>query len=216
MRNIIRNTPTGVPLATLFLAHGAGAPMDSDFMETISALLCQRDCEVMRFEFPYMAERRKRGKKSPPNRTDILLDTWRQFVAEQRHTLATDRPLLIGGKSLGGRMASMVADELQVDGLVCLGYPFHPPGQPERLRIEHLQALTTPTLIVQGTRDPLGNAQEVNGYALSASINIRWLPDGDHDFKPRVKSGYTQAQHWEQASDLILDFIRSFTRKSLV
>ncbi|WP_439176850.1 alpha/beta family hydrolase [Cellvibrio sp. ARAG 10.3] len=216
MHNIIRNMPTQTPLATLFLAHGAGAPMDSDFMETISTLLCQRGCEVVRFEFPYMAERRKSGKKSPPNRTDILLDTWRQVLAEQCHTLASDRPLLIGGKSLGGRMASMVADELEVDGLVCLGYPFHPPGKPENLRTEHLQRLTTPTLIVQGTRDPLGNAQEVSGYALPAGIQIQWLPDGDHDFKPRVKSGYTQAQHWEQASDLTLDFIHSLTKKSLV
>ncbi len=214
--NILRNTPTETPLATLLFAHGAGAPMDSNFMSVMSELLCTRHCEVVRFEFPYMAERRVTGKKRPPNTTEVLLESWRQVVAEQREVLPAGRRLLIGGKSMGGRMASMIADELQVDGLVCLGYPFHPPGKPERLRIEHLQRLATPTLIVQGERDPLGNSQEVSGYPLSATIDIQWLSDGDHDFKPRVKSGHTQSQHWEQAADLTLEFIRSLTKKSLV
>ncbi len=203
-------------MATLFFAHGAGAPMDSNFMNVMSDLLCQRGCEVVRFEFPYMAERRETGKKRPPNTTEVLLESWRQVLAEQHAKLPDGRRLLIGGKSMGGRMASMIADELQVDGLICLGYPFHPPGKPEHLRIEHLQRLITPSLIVQGARDPLGNSQEVSGYPLSPTIDIHWLPDGDHDFKPRVKSGYTQSQHWEQAADLTLEFIRSLTKKSLV
>ena len=203
-------------MATLFFAHGAGAPMDSNFMNVMSDLLCQRGCEVVRFEFPYMAERRETGKKRPPNTTEVLLESWRQVLAEQHAKLPDGRRLLIGGKSMGGRMASMIADELQVDGLICLGYPFHPPGKPEHLRIEHLQRLITPSLIVQGARDPLGNSQEVSGYPLSPTIDIHWLPDGDHDFKPRVKSGHTQSQHWEQAADLTLEFIRSLTKKSLV
>ena len=98
------------------------------------------------------------------------------------------KTLLIGGKSLGGRIASLVADETEVAGLVCLGYPFHPTGKPEQLRIEHLKSIHTTTLIVQGERDPFGNRQEVAGYKLSKHIRVHWLPDGDHSFKPRKAS----------------------------
>lgn len=210
---LIKNSPAAEPSSSLVLAHGAGAPMDSEFMNAMSGLLCQRGCEVIRFEFPYMAERRVSGGRRPPNPTDVLLKTWRDVVAELRQTLPDRRTLIIGGKSMGGRMASMVADELGVEGLVCLGYPFHPAGKPERLRIDHLRNITTPALFVQGTRDPLGNFEEVSNYPLSEVIQVQWLPDGDHDFKPRVKSGYTQMQHWTQAADLILNFIQSIAKK---
>jgi predicted alpha/beta-hydrolase family hydrolase len=89
---------------------------------------------------------------------------------------------------MGGRMASLVADEVGVRGLVCLGYPFHPPGQPEKTRTAHLADLRTPTLIVQGTRDTLGSQEDVAGYALSPQIRLVWLADGDHSFKPRKSS----------------------------
>src|SRR5690606_27178979 len=96
-------------------------------------------------------------------------------------------------------MATLVADETRVDGLVCLGYPFHQPGKPDRQRTEHLLTLRTPCLIVQGSRDPLGSREEVDGYTLAATIQLHWLEDGDHDFKPRVKSGYRQIHHWQSA-----------------
>lgn len=214
--NFLKSAPVAEPLATVILAHGAGAPMDSDFMNTLSELLSQRGCEVIRFEFPYMAERRITGSKRPPNTTGILLEAWREVVALQRDLLPAERKLIIGGKSMGGRMASMVADELPVAGLVCLGYPFHPPRKPENLRVEHLQNIQTPTLIIQGTRDALGSQQEVADYSLSTAIQIHWLPDGDHDFKPRVKSGFTQAQHLIEAADRIMDLIQSPIIKRIV
>jgi predicted alpha/beta-hydrolase family hydrolase len=117
--------------------------------------------------------------------------------------------LVIGGKSMGGRIASLIADEAGVAGLVCLGYPFHPVGKPDRLRVAHLATLTTPTLIVQGTRDPFGTREEVAGYALSDAIKIHWLEDGDHDFKPRKASGHTQQQHWHDAVAAVAGFIES-------
>jgi predicted alpha/beta-hydrolase family hydrolase len=114
--------------------------------------------------------------------------------------LAAPGRLVVGGKSMGGRVASMVADELHgagsVAGLLCLGYPFHPPGRPEQLRTKHLQALVTPALIVQGTRDVFGSREEVEGYSLSPAIRVLWLEDGDHDLKPRKGvSGFSAADH---------------------
>ncbi|MGO4839973.1 alpha/beta family hydrolase, partial [Rhizobiaceae sp. 2RAB30] len=114
--------------------------------------------------------------------------------------LGASGPLIIGGKSMGGRVASMVADELhatgRIAGLLCLGYPFHPPAKPEQLRTKHLADLRTPTLIGQGSRDEFGTRDEVAGYKLSDSIEILWLEDGDHDLKPRkAVSGFTAADH---------------------
>ncbi|MEQ8193572.1 MAG: alpha/beta fold hydrolase, partial [Rhodospirillales bacterium] len=179
---------------TIVLAHGAGAPMDSAFMNFFAEHLAAKKFRVARFEFPYMTERRATGKKRPPNPAQVLLETYRAVIAE----LGADK-LVIGGKSMGGRIASMVADETGVRGLVCLGYPFHPPGKPEKLRTEHLETLKTPALFLQGTRDPFGTRDEVQGFPLSKKIELRWLEDGDHGFKPRKASGRTEEQNWLDA-----------------
>lgn len=188
---------------TLVLAHGAGAAMDSPFMTAFADGLAGRGVRVARFEFPYMAERRASGKKRPPDPAPKLMACWRDVIA----ALGGPERLVIGGKSMGGRIASMVADEMGVRGLVCLGYPFHPPGKPERLRTAHLEDLRTPTLIVQGTRDPLGTAAEVAGYDLSPAISLRWCADGNHDLAPRKSSGRTTADNWQDAMTAITDFL---------
>jgi predicted alpha/beta-hydrolase family hydrolase len=115
--------------------------------------------------------------------------------------------LVIGGKSMGGRIATMVADDAAVLGVVCLGYPFHPPGQPDKTRTRHLETLRTPTLIVQGTRDSFGLPEDVETYKLSRAIRIEWLDDGDHSFKPRVRSGRTEADNVRAAIALVVNFI---------
>ncbi len=178
MTDWLKNTPPN-PSARLLLAHGAGAPMDSDFMNAMAEGLCARGVDVWRFEFPYMAERRTAGKKKPPNRQPELLESWRMAIASAQ---ATALPLLVGGKSLGGRMASLVAHEPGVSGLVCLGYPFHPVGKPDKTRLGPLQAVQVTTLIVQGTRDALGSRDEVRAYDLPATLKWLWLDDGDRDF----------------------------------
>ena len=187
---------------TIVLAHGAGASMDSPFMATMASLLAARGLRVVRFEFPYMAARRE-GCRPPPDREPVLLDAWREVIA----ALGGADRLVIGGKSLGGRMASRLADDAGVRGLVCLGYPFHPPGKPERLRVSHLEALRTPALVVQGTRDTLGSRDDVAGYSLSPSIRIHWIEDGDHSLKPRAKSGRTEPQSLEEAADEVSRFV---------
>lgn len=190
--------------AQFFFAHGAGAPMDSPFMDAIAMAIAAHGVEVFRFEFPYMYERRLSGKKRPPNSQGVLLDAWRQILQGYRN----NKPCFIGGKSMGGRMASLIADESNVNGLICLGYPFHPPGKPEKLRTEHLRELSTPTLILQGSRDTMGNAQEVQTYELSPCIHFEWLEDGDHSFKPRKKSGFSEHQHWASAAEAAFAFMQ--------
>jgi hypothetical protein len=185
------------------LAHGAGAGMDTPFMSFFARQLAGRGFRVIRFEFPYMAGRRA-GKRRPPDREPVLRETWLKVI----DTLHAGR-LVIGGKSMGGRIASLVADEAGVAGLICLGYPFHPVGQPERLRVTHLQAIQTPTLIVQGERDPFGGREEVAAYDLSPAIQLSWLEDGDHSFKPRKTSGRTLQENWEAALAKIESFLAS-------
>jgi len=199
---LLQSGPQDAP-ATVILAHGAGAPMDSPFMEVIAIGLADEGLTVVRFEFPYMADRRL-GQRRGPDRQSVLIDTWREAIS----ALGPLRRLVIGGKSMGGRIASMIADETEAVGLVCLGYPFHPPGRPKSLRTGHLESLRTSTLIVQGERDPLGGREEVAGYHLSRSIRILWLPDGNHSFKPRKKSGHTSEGHQATAVSAIADFVR--------
>ena len=194
---LLWNDPKGAAQEVTFvLAHGAGAPMDSASMQFFAEGLAERGFRVARFEFPYMRARRTDGKRRGPDRAPVLINTWMQVIEQ-----LGDARLVIGGKSMGGRIASMVADEANVAGLVCLGYPFHPPGKPEKLRTEHLRDLQTPTLILQGTRDPFGKPEEVDGYDLSSQIRVVWLEDGDHSFKPRKKSGRTEEQNWTEAID---------------
>ena len=206
--NLLFDGPEDAPL-TLALAHGAGAPMDSDFMTAIAGKMAAGGWRVARFEFPYMAARRSDGRRRPPDREPKLLEAWRTVIA----ALGPDR-LVIGGKSLGGRMASMVADDSGVRGLVCLGSPFHPPGKPDRLRTAHLQDLRTPALIVQGTRDPFGGVDEVPGYGLSPAIRVCWIEDGDHDQKPRKASGRTRDQNWDAVAEAVSDFLAEVAARS--
>jgi uncharacterized protein len=198
--------PAGPASLTFAFAHGAGAPMDTPFMTFFAEGLAARGWRVVRFEFPYMARRRREDRRPPPDRQPVLLETWRRVI----DALDPDR-LVIGGKSMGGRMASLLADDARVRGLACLGYPFHPAGKAERLRTEHLATLRTPCLICQGTRDALGNAEEVAGYALSPSIRLHWAADGDHDLKPRKASGRTAEQNWSDALDALDGFFRSLS-----
>ncbi len=192
----------------LILAHGAGAGFDTPFMTMISEAMSARGVMVARFEFAYMRRRRETGKRGGPGRAERLLGEYEARVREW----AARAPVFIGGKSMGGRIASMLADDLHgqglVSGLVCLGYPFHPPGKPRNTRTAHLETLETPALICQGERDPFGNRQDVASYALSGAIAIHWAPDGDHDLKPRVKSGHTWEGNIQAAARAATVFIR--------
>lgn len=195
----------GEASATLILAHGAGAPMDSEWMIDMAGRLAGLGVNVLRFEFPYMAQRRVDGVKRPPNPAGKLQECWREVFAVVRRHVAG--PLAIGGKSMGGRMASLVADELGVDALVCLGYPFYAVGKPEKPRVEHLASLRTRALIVQGERDALGNREAVEGYSLAPGIEVFWLVAGDHDLKPLKASGFAHSDHLAGAAQKVAEFL---------
>jgi len=187
---------------TLVLAHGAGAPMDHPFMSAIAAGVAAGGIRVVRFEFEYMAARRE-GRRPGPDREPKTRARWAEVI----DTLGGPQNLVIGGKSMGGRIASLIADEHEVRGLVCLGYPFHPIGKPEKLRTAHLEGIKTPTLIVQGERDSMGTTADVEGYALSEAIEVEWMPDGDHSFKPRKRSGHTEEENLDAAVAAVVRFV---------
>ena len=191
------------PRATFLFAHGAGAPMDTSFMTTIAAELAARKIETVRFEFPYIAERRTSEKRRGPGSATALQGSFRDEIER----LETDK-LFIGGKSMGGRAASMLVDEVDVCGLICLGFPFHAAGKPlDAGRVAALERLRRPALICQGTRDALGSQAEVGAVKLSITIQWQWLEDGDHSFKPRKSSGLTLAGHLAAAVEAIDCFV---------
>jgi predicted alpha/beta-hydrolase family hydrolase len=193
------------------LAHGAGAGQHHPFIVQTSTALATRGINVLTFNFLYM----QRGRGGP-DRPPVLEATWRAAIrcATQLGWGATR--LVIGGKSMGGRIASMVvagADAqplpAPVHGLVLLGYPLHPPGKPDKLRVEHLPALTTPTLIVQGERDEFGSPAEVRRAFEQSPAHVDWLeiPGGDHSFKIRRSAGRTQADVQSQITDVLAKWI---------
>lgn len=203
---ILHDGPAAGP--QLVLAHGAGAPMDSGFMQAMAGLLAARGVHVIRFEFTYMAARRSGGGRKPPPRMPQLLQEYRAVLAGLE-----EGPVFIGGKSMGGRAASMLAAEPDapdnIAGLVCLGYPFHPPGKPDQLRTAHLGDVGCPALIVQGERDPFGAIDEVAAFDLPAGIGVHWCPAGNHDLEPPKRSGHTAQANWQMAADAISAFVMS-------
>lgn len=185
--------------ARLLLAHGAGAGQSSEFLVTMSALLADNELEVVRFNFPYMEQITCTGKRRPPDRLPTLLSHYEAMIAQQDPYT----PLYIAGKSMGGRVATMLAEHPRVQGVFVMGYPFHPVGKSDNLRIDHLRDVQTPVTIFQGTRDPFGKPEEVSSYPLSKAVSVHWLADGDHDLKPRKASGFTQNQHMQSVAQSI-------------
>lgn len=207
MSHYLINGESEQPL--FLLAHGAGAGMEHAFMEQIAVGLAERGIQVVRFNFPYMQKQVTEGKKRPPDRAPKLLEAFQKVIAEH----GKDKPVVIGGKSMGGRMASLLAaDEalackLQIAGVACLGFPFHPPGKPEKYKGEHLQSMPLPCLILQGERDLFGKREELAQFELSTSVQVSFLPDGDHSFKPRKISGISEQSNIEAAIDILSQFI---------
>jgi predicted alpha/beta-hydrolase family hydrolase len=186
------------------LAHGAGESSESAFLTFFAEEIARLGRRVARFDFPYMVQRSTTGRKRPPDREPVLRRTWRDVL----DSLPFERDrIAIGGKSMGGRIASLVADDSGVAGLICLGYPFHPTGRPEKLRVEHLETIRTPTLIVQGERDPFGTRAEVENFSLSPSVEVHWVPDGDHSFRTGRGSGRTHEQNLKNAARAVEKFL---------
>lgn len=186
----------------LLLCHGAGAGHDSMFLTRLRQRLAAAGIQVVAVEFGYMTKMRREGTRRPPPKIDTLVDE----LAEWRRVLTsadTAVPLWLGGKSMGGRVASLLASRSGAAGLVLCGYPFHPPGKPERLRLDHWPAIDCPLMLLQGTRDPFGCREEVENYTLPAHVECHFLEGGDHDWKPPKRQPQTQATLIDQAAALI-------------
>ncbi|MCZ8500398.1 alpha/beta fold hydrolase [Vibrio lentus] len=188
---------------TFVFAHGAGAGMDHEFMQSVAKGLAFKGIRVIRFNFPYMIKRAEDGKRRPPDRAPKLLEAYQEVIEQ----VDADK-LVIGGKSMGGRMASHLSELDKVAAMACLGFPFHPPGKPEKYKGEHLAELTKPCLILQGERDTFGKRDEFADFDLSDSIRVEFIPDGDHSFKPRKSSGYTEQQNIALTVDKLSAFIK--------
>ncbi|MEZ8492524.1 alpha/beta fold hydrolase [Vibrio splendidus] len=188
---------------TFVFAHGAGAGMDHEFMQSVAKGLAFKGIRVIRFNFPYMIKRAEDGKRRPPDRAPKLLEAYQDIIEQ----CDADK-LVIGGKSMGGRMASHLSEVDKVAAMACLGFPFHPPGKPEKYKGEHLAELQKPCLIFQGERDTFGKREEFADFDLSDSIRVEFIPDGDHSFKPRKSSGYTEQQNIALTVEKLSAFIK--------
>jgi predicted alpha/beta-hydrolase family hydrolase len=193
------------PKAFVIFAHGAGADKSNEFMDNVTGLLNVQDINVLRFNFSYMDVRLAEGNRRPPDRMPKLLECFETVIKE----LDTDLPVFLAGKSMGGRVAATLARDktLNVLGVMCLGYPFHPQKKPEKIRLEPLQQTQKPILILQGTRDALGSEDEISGYEFSEQCHCVFFTDGDHNLKPRVKSGFTHNQHLQESVNEMVRFI---------
>ena len=184
-------------------AHGAGAGMDHEFMQSVAKGLAFKGIRVIRFNFPYMIKRAEDGKRRPPDRAPKLLEAYQEVIEQ-----VDAQTLVIGGKSMGGRMASHLSEHEKVAGVACLGFPFHPPGKPDKYKGEHLAELSKACLILQGERDTFGKREEFPAFDLSDSVSVEFIPDGDHSFKPRKSSGHTEQQNIALAVEKLAKFIK--------
>lgn len=191
--------------AVFIFAHGAGAGMASDFIQDMARLLCERNITVICFNFPYMQTMVESNKRRPPDKIDKLEAHFLALTEAIASSAAV--PVFIGGKSMGGRVSTRVLEKSGATGAIVFGYPFHPPGKPDKLRTEHLEKISKPVCIVQGERDTFGTQQEVTAYSLSDKVKVHFLPDGDHSLKPRKASGYQYSEHLISAADTASKFI---------
>ena len=214
MTDFLWNRPETPPVATLLLAHGAGAAMDSAFMNKLAAALASQGIAAARFEFAYMAGRRTGGPKKPPPRADKLIAEFQ--TALQSVLSLSDGTLLIGGKSMGGRVAAMLAGggslPGRAKGVACFGYPFHPTGKADaEWRLQPLQDAKRPVLVLQGDRDPFGSKAELDEVTLPAHVSLTYLEDGNHDFGPRGKSPATLDGNIKLAAEAVRAFVDRLT-----
>jgi predicted alpha/beta-hydrolase family hydrolase len=205
MNDAVLRSGSGDGAHLLLFAHGSVEPMDEGLMEHLAVGIAEQGVDVARFEFPFMHARRKGGGAPPPDSDSILIRHFESVASKLAHR----GRLVVGGWSLGCRIAARVADSTGAARLVCVGYPFHPVGKPaSKTALETIRRVRIPTLVLQGSRDPFGNREQVRGYRLVDPIKLHWLEDGNHALVPRTKSGHTYAGHIRASVKEIVHFIR--------
>jgi len=201
----------------VMLGHGAGAGVRSDFMEWFAAALAERGLGVVRWNFPYM-ERSIGGGRRPPDKMDLLVDCYHDVVAAaSQRTGSPPGPLFLGGKSMGGRVASMLvsAGRVEPSGLVFLGYPLHPAGKQDQLRVDHLKSVHAPMLFVQGERDTLCNLdilrKKRKALRLAGALHV--VPGGDHSFQQLAARRAHTLPEMERAADIVKVFVEKVLQR---
>jgi uncharacterized protein len=193
----------------VLLAHGAGADMHAAALTTVADALADARIPSLRFNFPYKAAGRR-----APDRPPVLDASVREATAElaRRTGLPAER-LVLGGRSMGGRICSLVAadpvDPVAALGLTLLGYPLHPPGRADALRVDHFKRLTMPVLFASGTRDAFGTPAELKRHAkkVKGRVVFHWVDTGDHGFKPLKASGLTAAAALQGVARAVVEFV---------
>ncbi|WP_459868444.1 alpha/beta family hydrolase [Halomonas shantousis] len=191
----------------LLMAHGAGAGQQSGFMRGVCESLARVGVQTLAFEFRYMQRMQEESRRRPPPKIDQLVTEmarWRDIVTHEGLPA-----VWLGGKSMGGRVASILAAREEAPGLVMCGYPFHPPGRPDRTRLDHWPMIRCPMLVLQGTRDPFGNREDIESYELPKAAKVHFLEDGDHDWKPCKRTGHTQDALIDEATSRIAAWMRA-------
>lgn len=188
-------------------AHGAGAGLQSDFMQFFALALALNDIEVVRFNFPYWQKFMDTGVRRPPNRMPELEHGMRTVVNQ----FNDGKPLILMGKSMGSRVAFRLADELGAQSALALGFPFHPVGKPDKLRLDDLRNSCKKNLIIQGTRDNFGKPEEVARYSLPQNVHMHWVEGGDHSLEPTKRSGVGREQMWQAAVNEVTRLIKNVT-----
>lgn len=173
-------------------------------MQNVATGLSSFGYRVILFDFPYMQKTKETGRKRPPDKMDVMVEHFKEVIRAGRLEAET---LVIGGKSMGGRIATMIATDVKADGYVVFGYPFHPPGKPEMPRVAHLEAIKVPGLVLQGERDPFGKPDEVAQYPLNPSLHVHWVKAGDHSLVPSKSSGVDPQRALSSALKMAKTFI---------
>ena len=191
----------------LVLAHGAGAPSKSEFMQAFAKGLTARGLPTTLFDFTYMQKGRR-----VPDRMPQLMDRMKSVAQDAGHELGSPMKVLLGGKSMGGRVATHLAAEgFACAGLVVLGYPLHPAGKPLERREQHLPTVKVPTLFISGTRDAMAERAllEKAVGTLGGPTTLHWIEDGDHSYAPPARSGRSTRETWDEAMDAVIAFVRA-------
>lgn len=193
------------PSTCLILAHGAGGPMHSPFIRYFHTELAKQGYIMVKFNFPYMEARRK-----VPDRTDVLEGSYRTTIEQARNHAPKSTRMFVGGKSMGGRIASqtVAANNVEVDGLFFLGYPLHPPGRTEQLRDKHLYTIKKPMLFLSGTRDSFARKDllETVVEKIGSNAQLHWIEGGDHSFKT-PGTGSVDSDGKKEALETLLEWL---------
>ena len=189
---------------TIILAHSSGEPMNSEFMNYFSKHLSELGFFCIRFQFPYMTKQIIEGRKKPPDKIDSLIKSWCIAINH-----INKNNIIIGGKSMGGRIATLIANKVNPKGIVVLGYPFFNPKGKTKNRTEHLKNINIPTLICQGENDTLGKRPQVEKLHLSKKINLHWIESANHSLIPLKRTGKTRNQSWDECIIAINKFIKN-------